>query len=43
MGWRNVNVLGYLQDELNVPMSWTTDVNGSAYGEYIMSTLSNEK
>ncbi len=43
VGWRNVNVLGYLQDELNVPMSWTTDVNGSAYGEYIMSTLSNEK
>ena len=42
-GWKNVNVLGYLREELNVPMSWTTDVNGSAYGEYIMSTLSNEK
>lgn len=24
-------------------MSWATDVNGSAYGEYIMSTLFNEK
>jgi len=24
-------------------MFWTTDVNGSAYGEYIMSTLFNEK
>jgi len=42
-GWKDVNVLGYLQEELDVPMSWTTDVNGSAYGEYIMSTLSNEK
>lgn len=42
-GWQDTNVLGYLQDKLNVPMSWTTDVNGSAYGEYIMSTLSNER
>lgn len=24
-------------------MSWATDVNGSAYGEYIVLTLSNEK
>lgn len=42
-GWKNVDVLGFLEKELSVPMSWTTDVNGSAYGEYIMSTLSNEK
>lgn len=42
-GWKNVDVLGFLEKEISVPMSWTTDVNGSAYGEYIMSTLSNEK
>lgn len=41
--WANVDFVGTLKKELNVPMFWTTDVNGSAYGEYIMSTLSNEK
>lgn len=43
MGWRDVNVLGYLKGELKIPMSWTTDVNSSAYGEYIMSALYNER
>ncbi|WP_125710185.1 fructokinase ScrK [Companilactobacillus zhongbaensis] len=41
--WANVDFVGTLKKELDVPMFWTTDVNGSAYGEYIMSTLSNEK
>lgn len=41
--WGNVDFVGTLKKELDVPMFWTTDVNGSAYGEYIMSTLSNEK
>ena len=41
--WSNTDFVGTLQKELDVPMFWTTDVNGSAYGEYIMSTLSNEK
>ncbi|WP_125768139.1 fructokinase ScrK [Companilactobacillus furfuricola] len=41
--WANVDFVGTLKKELDVPMFWTTDVNGSAYGEYVMSTLSNEK
>ncbi|EOT26409.1 fructokinase ScrK [Enterococcus saccharolyticus] len=42
-GWANTDVLGQIRAAFDVPTSWTTDVNGSAYGEYIMSTLSNEK
>lgn len=41
--WENTDFVGSIKREFNIPMSWTTDVNGSAYGEYIMSTLSNEK
>ncbi|MBQ0837016.1 fructokinase ScrK [Lactiplantibacillus pentosus] len=40
--WKNTNFVGPLQQALNVPMTWTTDVNGSAYGEYIMASLANE-
>ncbi len=32
-----------MKENFDIPMFWTTDVNGSAYGEYVMSTLSNEK
>lgn len=43
-GWADTNFVGYIQEHLNnVPVYWTTDVNGSAYGEYVMSTLANEK
>lgn len=42
-GWKDTDFLGYMKKEINVPMAWTTDVNGSAYGEYTMSTLFNEK
>ncbi len=35
--------MGRLQQDFDLPISWTTDVNGSAYGEYVMSTLFNEK
>lgn len=42
-GWENIDVLGRLNQQFSVPISWTTDVNGSAYGEYIVSTLHNEK
>lgn len=41
--WSNTDFLGRLKQELDVPMAWTTDVNGSAYGEYVVSTLFNEK
>lgn len=41
--WQDTDFIGTLKKELNIPMFWTTDVNGSAYGEYVMSTLTNEK
>lgn len=40
--WHNTDLLGPIKSTFNIPTTWTTDVNGSAYGEYIMSTLSNE-
>src|SRR5699024_1214598 len=33
--WSNTDFLGRLKQDLDVPMAWTTDVNGSAYGEYV--------
>lgn len=34
-GWSDTNFIGYLKDGLgNLPIYWTTDVNGSVYGEY---------
>ncbi|MCT8385666.1 fructokinase ScrK [Leuconostoc mesenteroides] len=42
-GWSNTNFVKTIQDKISVPIFWTTDVNGSAYGEYTMSTLFNEK
>ena len=40
-GWSNVDFVGSIKKALNVPIAWTTDVNGSAYGEYLMATLFN--
>ncbi|MXQ47818.1 ROK family protein [Streptococcus pneumoniae] len=34
-GWENTDILGILKNALSVPIHFTTDVNGSAYGEYI--------
>jgi fructokinase len=42
-GWQNIDFVGFLKKELAIPMFFTTDVNGSAYGEYVMSRLANEK
>lgn len=42
-GWANTNFLGMLKKAFDIPVYWTTDVNGSAYGEYTLSTLFNEK
>lgn len=41
--WSNIDFVGYIKKYFDIPIFWTTDVNGSAYGEYVMSTLSNEK
>lgn len=35
VGWANVDVVGKIKAELNVPVYFTTDVNSSAFGEYI--------
>ncbi|GAX07671.1 fructokinase [Secundilactobacillus silagincola] len=42
-GWSHTNFLGMLRSALDVPMYWTTDVNGSAYGEYILAMRLNQK
>lgn len=41
-GWKDTNIVGTLKKQVKVPTFFTTDVNGSAYGEYVMSLLSNE-
>lgn len=41
--WSNVDFVGPIKKALNVPIAWTTDVNGSAYGEYLMATLFNRR
>ena len=41
--WKNVDFVGRLKQDFDIPIAWTTDVNGSAYGEYVMATLFNEK
>lgn len=35
-GWSGVDVVGKLKNVLHVPLSFTTDVNASAYGEYVL-------
>lgn len=34
-GWKDIDFVGPIQQALNVPVYWTTDVNGSAYGEWV--------
>lgn len=33
--WSNTDLVGYIKRFLPVPIYWTTDVNGSVYGEWI--------
>jgi fructokinase len=42
-GWSKTDFVGPIKKELTVPIFFTTDVNGSAYGEYMMAQLFNEK
>lgn len=42
-GWSNTDFIGYIKKNFDLPIFWTTDVNGSAYGEYTMATLFNER
>lgn len=36
-GWSHTNFLGLLKAAFDLPIYWTTDVNGSAYGEYVLT------
>lgn len=42
-GWADTDFVGPLKKHFNIPIAWTTDVNGSAYGEYVLSTLFNKR
>lgn len=41
--WANTDFVGPLEKHFNLPIAWTTDVNGSAYGEYVLATLFNQQ
>lgn len=43
VGWANTNFLGMLKAAFDLPIYWTTDVNGSAYGEYILAKAKHPK
>ncbi|WP_058305995.1 ROK family protein [Gracilibacillus massiliensis] len=33
-GWSDFDFVGFVQNQFDIPIAWTTDVNASAYGEY---------
>lgn len=43
VNWSNTNFLEILKESFTGPIYWTTDVNGAAYGEYIMAQSRNEQ
>jgi len=43
LDWRNIPIYQILKDRLHIPIFLTTDVNGSAYGEYIVGRLRGQK
>jgi fructokinase len=42
-GWAHTDFVGTIRHQFKGPIAWTTDVNGSAYGEYVLAQLFNEK
>jgi fructokinase len=40
-GWTNTDILGIIQNALNVPVAFDTDVNGAALGEYRFGNAKN--
>lgn len=42
IGWHDVDFVGYLKKELARPIIFTTDVNGSAYGEYVAARIAQQ-
>ena len=43
LDWRNIPIYQILKDRLHIPIFLTTDVNGSAYGEYIVGRLRGQQ
>ncbi|MDT6979249.1 ROK family protein [Levilactobacillus zymae] len=43
LDWRNIPIYEILKKQLQVPIFLTTDVNGSAYGEYIVGRLRGQQ
>lgn len=43
LGWSNVDIVGYLRNSLRIPIAFTTDVNASAYGEYVAGSYAHVK
>lgn len=43
LAWRNFDFLGALQQEFDIPMYWTTDVNVAAWGEYKQGAAKDAK
>lgn len=42
--WADTDFVGYMKEHLNnIPVFWTTDVNGSAYGEYLYAQEQNQE
>ncbi len=41
--WADADFVVPIREAFDVPIYWTTDVNGSAYGEYVLSTLFNRR
>ncbi len=39
--WGNFDLIGFLKDQLDLPMYFTTDVNSSAYGEKVLDPSLN--
>ena len=34
-GWQNVDIVGFFEKQLKIPVGFDTDVNAAAYGEYL--------
>jgi fructokinase len=34
-GWQNVDIVGFFEKQLRIPVGFDTDVNAAAYGEYL--------
>ncbi|EJE4564925.1 ROK family protein, partial [Enterococcus faecium] len=38
VAWQNFDFIGTMKKEFPIPISWTTDVNAAAYGEYVFGS-----